>query len=505
MDAAVFCVTLCLLITANTADVPAKYYQERSALLAEEIHTAVGGKVSLNENETIANNVLMKWKEKELSNSNAQRINFAKHYFSYKKDIEKSKVYKIIRKMSKGGLLHVHSTLLLHEDVLIQFTYEDYLYACFANNDLSFYYATKTPDQPCATKWELVSDLRNNASSPEAFDTQLKQYLTIYNDKGVDCDYQDMNAIWQRFSKVGKTMGSLISYRPIRERYCYETLKQFYNDNIMYAEIRISLFSVYELDGSKHTKEYMVELYKNTTAKFIEDHPDFVGVKLIITQSKIRPENVLAALNMTRRLKVEVPDMIAGFDLVGQENTGKPLTEYLPILYEAKDEINYYFHAGETNLSGTAVDENLVDAILLGSKRIGHGYALTKHPSLMSAVMKKDIALEVNVISNVVLSLVHDVRNHPLASYLAMGAPVVLSSDDPGAWSAEPLSHDFFVAFMGVASKHADLRMLKQLALNSITYSALDEEGKARLLKVFNERWDRFVRDVITDVSLLES
>ncbi|KAH9643485.1 hypothetical protein HF086_015633 [Spodoptera exigua] len=476
MNTTVFYAILCLLISVNNAEVPEKYFQERSALLAEEINTAVGGKINLNENETIANNILMKWKMKELNDSNTQRINFAKHYFTYKKDIEKSKVYKIIKRMPKGGLLHVHSTLLLNEDVLMQFTYEDNLYACFANGDLRFYYSTKLPEFPCATKWELVSDLRNSSSSPESFDSQLKQYLTIYNENGVDCNYEDMDTTWKKFSKVGKTMGSLIGNRSIRERYCYETLKQLYDDNIMYAEIRTSLYGVHELDGSQHSKEYMVELYKNTTDKFIETHPDFVGVKLIITQSKRQSESVAIALNMTRRLKKEMPDMIAGFDLVGQENKGNPLTGYLPILYEAKDELNYYFHAGETPLSGTVVDENLVDAILLGSKRIGHGYALTKHPSLMSAVMKKDIALEVNVISNVVLSLVHDVRNHPLASYLAMGAPVVLSSDDPGAWSAEPVSHDFFVAFMGVASKHADLRMLKQLALNSITYSALDDE-----------------------------
>ncbi|KAF9411664.1 hypothetical protein HW555_009581 [Spodoptera exigua] len=415
MNTTVFYAILCLLTSVNNAEVPEKYFQERSALLAEEINTAVGGKINLNENETIANNILMKWKMKELNDSNTQRINFAKHYFTYKKDIEKSKVYKIIKRMPKGGLLHVHSTLLLNEDVLMQFTYEDNLYACFANGDLRFYYSTKLPEFPCATKWELVSDLRNSSSSPEAFDSQLKQHLTIYNDNGVDCNYEDIDTTWKKFSKCGNSF------------------------------------------------------------KYDEE------------------------------VKKEMPDMIAGFDLVGQENKGNPLTGYLTILYEAKDELNYYFHAGETPLSGTVVDENLVDAILLGSKRIGHGYALTKHPSLMSAVMKKDIALEVNVISNVVLSLVHDVRNHPLASYLAMGAPVVLSSDDPGAWSAEPVSHDFFVAFMGVASKHADLRMLKQLALNSITYSALDDEGKARLLKVFNNRWDKFVRDVINDVSLSDT
>jgi adenosine deaminase CECR1 len=36
-------------------------------------------------------------------------------------------------------------------------------------------------------------------------------------------------------------------------------------------------------------------------------------------------------------------------------------------------DIPFIFHAGETLGDGTAADMNLYDAILLGTKRIGHG------------------------------------------------------------------------------------------------------------------------------------
>lgn len=491
---------VCLIITLDARIIPDNYNKERRALLDEELLKAVGGKQHLNEEEIIANDILMRWKDKELnvSYTNPQHFNFSKHYFSYKKDIENSKVYQIIRSMPKGAVLHVHSSLMLNPDILVKLTYEDHLYACYVNDDIRYHFSETTPDRPCETKWALVSDLRNSSGDPTAFDAQLKNHFTLYKDDGEDYNFVDINTVWERFNKVCYVIKSLISYRPVREKYWYETLKQFYDDNILYIEIRTGLHSLYELDGTKHDEKYSVDLFKNITNKFIEEHPDFIGVKLILTKLRTKSiDQVLGALNLTRKLKAEMPDMIAGFDLVGQEDLGRPLTDFLPILSEVKGEINLYLHAGETAWLGTSADENLVDAILLGSKRIGHGYALTKHPSLLSAVIKKDIALEVNVISNVVLSLVHDVRNHPLASYLAMGLPVVLSSDDPGAWSAEPLSHDFFVAFMGVASKHADLRMLKQLAINSITYSALEDEGKLKLFNVFNDRWDKFVKDVI--------
>ena len=46
------------------------------------------------------------------------------------------------------------------------------------------------------------------------------------------------------------------------------------------------------------------------------------------------------------------------------------------------------------------IDLNIVDAILLNTTRIGHGYALSKHPQLMKLVKDRNIAIEVCPISN---------------------------------------------------------------------------------------------------------
>lgn len=71
---------------------------------------------------------------------------------------------------------------------------------------------------------------------------------------------------------------------------------------------------------------------------------------------------------------------MSGFDLAGDENVLKPLIDYLEPLQhfrlrqqEEGVEIPFLFHAGETLGDGTVADNNLYDAILLGTKRIGHG------------------------------------------------------------------------------------------------------------------------------------
>lgn len=138
-----------------------------------------------------------------------------------------------------------------------------------------------------------------------------------------------------------------------------------------------------------------------------------------------------------------------------------------------------------------------IDAVLLGTKRIGHGYALAKHPKVLDLVKERDIAIEVNPVSNQVLKLVDDYRNHPASIFLARNVPLVISSDDPSFWEVTPLTHDFYMAFLGIASAESDLRTLKKFAINSIKYSSLDEPGKVDALLKWEKKWDKFIDDVI--------
>lgn len=112
----------------------------------------------------------------------------------------------------------------------------------------------------------------------------------------------------------------------------------------------------------------------------------------------------------------------------------------------------------------------------------------------MELVKERGIAIEVNPISNQVLGLVSDLRNHPASVLFSQNFPIVVSNDDPGLWGASGLSYDFYEAFMGIMSYDSDIRAIKKLALNSITYSSLNKVEKNLAFNLWKKKWQNFVR-----------
>ena len=128
---------------------------------------------------------------------------------------------------------------------------------------------------------------------------------------------------------------------------------------------------------------------------------EFIGARIIYSTIRcITPEELEWYLTDCIQLKLAYPNLIAGecdavhdnsmrlkhlvlhegFDLVGDENELHPLLYYTePLLRfrkrveELKLDLPFVLHAGETLGDGSPADNNLYDAILLGTKRIGHG------------------------------------------------------------------------------------------------------------------------------------
>eukprot|EP00350_Pseudokeronopsis_sp_OXSARD2_P001547 CAMPEP_0170567922 /NCGR_PEP_ID=MMETSP0211-20121228/80797_1 /TAXON_ID=311385 /ORGANISM="Pseudokeronopsis sp., Strain OXSARD2" /LENGTH=126 /DNA_ID=CAMNT_0010889527 /DNA_START=419 /DNA_END=795 /DNA_ORIENTATION=+ len=118
---------------------------------------------------------------------------------------------------------------------------------------------------------------------------------------------------------------------------------------------------------------------------------------------------------------------------------------------------------------------NLYEAIMMGNKRIGHAFNIGLHPHLIELVKEKDICIECCPCSNYILGYVRDLRCHPIRSLLHQGVPVSINSDDPQYFRYDGVSLDYVYAFLAWELSIADL---KQLCLNSLIYSSVEEDHK---------------------------
>jgi len=150
-----------------------------------------------------------------------------------------------------------------------------------------------------------------------------------------------------------------------------------------------------------------------------------------------------------------------------------------------------YFHCGETNVKD---HKQLYDAILLGTKRIGHGFHLAFHPELQKIVKERDICIECCPVSNFCLGYVLDLRCHPARSFLHQGLPVSISPDDPGFMGYTGTTLDYLYVFL---AWDLDIADLKQLCINSIKYATITDEEKTDLTEFFEYKWVRFLDHVI--------
>lgn len=483
------------------------YQKQREQLLLTEQHKRLGGEIVLTPDEQKVNAIFMKAKTDEIEGSLKGGKTFApsRNFILSKPYIEASQVFQLITKMPKGGALHLHDCSMVDVNWLVKnATYRNNCYMCQdADYNVQFHFFQTPPPNP-GCPWKLVSTERKNSGNATVFDQMLYKNMTL-SEETVN---QDINTVWKRFEFILDVANGLINYAPVFRDYYYEALDQFRRDNVQYIEVRVLMPPVYELNGTTHDRDWVMQLYKDTTDLFVQNNKDFTGAKIIKSNLKIESQAViLDDVKYSITLMQKFPDHFAGYDLVGQEGPSHPLMYYLDaLLYPTQQSppasLPYFLHAGETDWQGTVVDDNLLDAVLLNTSRIGHGYALPKHPQVMSIVKANSIAVEVNPISNQVLKLVDDLRNHPASVFIDNNFPVVISADDPAVWGAKGLSYDFYMAFMALAGEDADIKLLKQLAINSLGYSALAEPKKTAALKSWEKKWSDFIQGVLKQHAL---
>ncbi|KAF9448874.1 Metallo-dependent hydrolase [Macrolepiota fuliginosa MF-IS2] len=466
-------------------------------------------------------------------------------FLTGRKIIEKTQIFQILSKMPKGALLHAHldatvNVSLLYELALkeqaIHVRIPEQLTAAnigsvlpefrglpaksYGLDGISLTSSAYTPNT-----WVNIARAREtfdtSLGGPEGFDKWVLDAMTIRPDEAYGTHntvYKAaiyLHSIWRKFTSTFIVAGGLTRFMPIFKQYLRLFFLSSIEDGILHVEPRINFLSKLAIgaDGKENvTHRDMLLIYDKVIQEVKAElkqrgqENKFIGARIIYSTIKIiTPEELNWYLEDCIALKKEFPHLIAGtfrFDLVGDENELRPLIDYIePLLQFRKRQaeegvdIPFILHAGETLGDGNLADNNMYDAILLGTKRIGHGFSLVKHPKLIETCRERGIALEVCPISNEILRLTSSMPMHPLPVLLNNGVPVALCSDDPSVFGNMGLTYDFFQVL--VASEVTGLSTLGALARDSITFSSMEVEEKELARKAWEAEWTSFLEYIV--------
>ncbi|KAI9742300.1 MAG: hypothetical protein M1818_004200 [Claussenomyces sp. TS43310] len=464
--------------------------------------------------------------------------------------METTKLWRILRRMPKGALLHAHfdamvdfgflfETLLATPGMHIFCAHDLSTPRKRENGELKFCYRKSeargksiwSSEYESGSYMPLVEAAEAFPGGRSGFIEWLKSRFTITNNESIE-HHHGVDAVWRKFTSIFTMLSSVIFYEPILRAFMRKMLQQIMADGVKWIDLRLAMRSQYFREGQEvpeSTIDGLDEFFKvfgEEIEKFkaTEEGKGFWGARMIWTgiralDKRATVEDMDACITM----KLAYPHLISGYDLVGQEDGGRPLKDILPELFWFRKqcaqegvEIPFFFHAGETLGDGTETDQNLFDAILLGTRRIGHGFSLYKHPLLIDMVKEKRILVESCPISNEILRLCTSVLAHPLPALLARGVPCALCNDDPAILGQDTagMTHDFWQALQGW--HNLGLAGLGSLAENSVRWAAFEDQTaadwlqgvkeaslgtglRARRMKEWAVEWEQFCLWIVTE------
>ena len=193
---------------------------------------------------------------------------------------------------------------------------------------------------------------------------------------GNDYNSKSVQMIWNHFeSKFGPTRSAKHTWH-VWKAMLNSSLAMMVEDNIQYVEYRTGYGDLTDRNGTKVPYEQVLKYMQSQIDDYRKRFPNFYGVNLILTKSRVNLTNDKLKSDLQSANKYyKESELVRGFDLVGYEETGRTLKSLLPVFFqfrnETKSDMPFVFHAGETLWTGFNVDQNVLDAVLLGTKRIG--------------------------------------------------------------------------------------------------------------------------------------
>lgn len=286
--------------------------------------------------------------------------------------------------------------------------------------------------------------------------SKFKNYLYFENNqfiiKDMPNNYNLFNNLQNKYNNTKvKTFDDLhilgnMFYGIIKNKYFWEKyyikeiIRQMKKQKISYIEFRLRLGTVYYFIGN-----VKVFLTIDEELKILDKYNKYFSIISSMNKSS-KPNIVDKHLSVISNMKYKV---LKGFDLLGNETRAPNLRYMYKVLNKYK--INYYFHAGEI-LNDKGID-NVLTAIKLNSKRIGHGIAVLNDSKIMKEIENKKIFLEICPISNKILFNVEP-NIKMIEKYINN---IVIGSDDDNKLNCNLKNNLDYLIKTGLTCKHIDI------------------------------------------------
>ncbi|PWY90865.1 adenosine deaminase family protein [Aspergillus heteromorphus CBS 117.55] len=464
--------------------------------------------------------------------------------------IPATQLWNIIKRMPKGALLHAHLSAMFPfetildiimntEGMVISASQPVLTEAEWANATIAFAHVNHTiaASGPSIDSVDYVPNtqlpIQYAASSFSGGETNFTDFVmskleippqeSIRHELGVD-------EIWRIFQACFGPADTMLSYEPVVRTFYQRLFGALKDDGINWVEIRAGGSSGKLVHEGEEVVDPDLDIWWQVMVDELDNFKnsdqgkDFWGARVIWSDTRSKDRASLTkSMKIALERKTKFPELFSGYDVVGQEDLGRPLADMAPELLwfrEQTDELNltvpFFFHAGETLGDGNSTDLNLVDAILFNTRRVGHGFSLYKHPKLIDEVVDNAIMVEVCPISNEVLRLATDILHHPLPAMIAHGIPTAISNDDPAilGQDAAGLSYDFYQTIQ--AFDNLGLAGLGALAQNSLRWANFEDQSdgdwlrdidlgehgtgtKATYIQAWNEQWESFCQWIVDE------
>lgn len=456
------------------------YEQMRKELIEQDRSTHFTVDVpSLTKEEQKVDQILLNMRNQMIHDDHSP---FLLDFYDGQKKIKDGELHNFFKAMPKGGHMHIHIEAAVSMDTFMNFTNADFVYYNMEQNEL-----LTAPNGTVPAGFERCNDIRQKWDLEGTFDDFLVTKLLLGAEEIAS---RESHKIWDGFQFKFALNDAIIHYHKFYRDALLAYYRRAVSEGVSIIEIRHASGLLFDDNHNFLNFTQELDLYQSVINEIRAINPNFELRVIVVAFKVLGHEAVMFQMESYKYALDNGYSFVTGFDLVNEEDFTPSIHEFVPEMLEYKQQnqnFNFFFHSGE---STSRFNENLYDAILLGSKRIGHGIGLVFHPHLIDLVKEKQIGYEICPISNFILGYTLDMRWHPARQLMAEGVAITISSDDPTFWGYQGIALDFTYAFL---AWQLDLKDVKQLVINSIKHSSIEDELKPKYLNKFEADWKNYI------------